>query len=398
MKSIHGGDEIIVMAQNYYDILGVSKSASQEEIKKAYRKSARKWHPDINPGNSEAEKKFKDISMAYEALGDAEKRKLYDEFGEDGLQSGFDADSARQYKQWNDAQKSRQWGGFQQGGQAGAEFGRYTSYEDIFGDMFGFGGDRGFGFKGRQASRKGRDIEHEMEIDLISALKGFETELAMQKATSCPKCRGAGMDPSAPVTTCSRCGGTGRMNVAEGPMTFTQVCPECQGQGKKGQICPDCGGNGQVLGTEKIRVTIPAGVKEGSKIRIAGKGEPGVNGGAPGDLYLIVREKPHPVLKREGDNLYMEAPITVYEAIAGGSITIPTVEGQIKVKVPPGSQSGQTLKLKGKGAVNTKTKQKGDLLVKLIVKVPKTSDNEIIEAAQKMESHYSDDVRKNIKL
>ncbi len=377
------------MARDFYKILGVSKNASQDEIKKAYRKLARKWHPDINPGNKEAEQKFKDISSAYQCLGNEEKRKLYDEFGEDGLQAGFDADKARQYSQWQ----------AYQGGtgktQREEAFGRYQSYEDIFGDLFGGGGPGGFS---SARAAKGRDIEHEMTIDIISALRGFSTELSMQKVKECPTCQGSGNDPNAAVTPCPHCGGSGRQQVAQGPMQFTKACPHCQGHGQIGTPCKSCGGMGQIMGEENIRVVIPKGVKEGSKVRVAGKGEPGLNGGPPGDLYLIVHIKPHPLLKREGNHILMEVPVTVREAVAGGEIMIPTIEGQLKLKVPPGSQSGQTLRLKGKGAVDLKTKKPGDLLVKLVVKVPKTDNQEIINAVKKMDAYYEGNVRSGISL
>ncbi len=377
------------MARDFYKILGVSKDASQEDIKKAYRKLARKWHPDINPGNKEAEQKFKDISSAYQCLGNKEKRKLYDEFGEEGLQAGFDAEKARQYSQWG-AQGARE----QTRGEGG--FGRYQSYEDIFGDLFGAGsGARGFS---STRSTKGRDVEHEMTIDLISALRGFETELAMQKMTPCPVCNGSGNDPGASLTPCPYCGGSGRQQVAQGPMHFTKACPHCHGHGQIGKPCPRCGGNGQVMGEEKIRVVIPRGVREGSKVRVAGKGEPGMNGGPPGDLFLRIHINPHPLLKREGDNLLMEVPVTVREAMAGGEITIPTIDGQLKLKVPPGSQSGQTLRLKGKGAVNVKTQKPGDLLVKLSVKVPKTDKKEILDTVKQMDGLYEPDVRSGIRI
>jgi molecular chaperone DnaJ len=379
----------IIMAKDFYEILGVKKTATEEEIKKAYRKLARKWHPDVNPGRKEAEQRFKEISEAYDCLGNKEKRKLYDEFGKEGLQSGFDAEKARQYKQWGSFQ--------QQARQKGGEpFGRYQSYEDIFGDLFGFEG-------GPSASRgtaavAGRDIEHEMTIDLLSALKGFETNLSMQKPGPCGVCNGTGTDPKAAMSACTTCGGSGRLNVAQGPMQFTKACPRCKGHGQIGKPCRQCGGSGQVMATETIRVTIPQGVKEGSKVRVAGKGEPGFYGGPAGDLYLIIHIEPHPLLRREEDNLLMEVPVTVREAMLGGTIRIPTVEGEVNLKVPAGSQSGQTLKLKGKGAVNLKTKRRGDLMVKLVVKVPKTEDREVLEAVQKMDRYYEEDVRRAVRL
>ncbi len=373
------------MAEDLYKILGVPKKATKEEIKKAYRKLARKWHPDINPGNKEAEQKFKDISHAYGCLGNEEKRKLYDEFGEDGLKSGFDAEKVRNY---------RNWGSFQQAGQGTSEheFGQYHSYEDLFGNLF----DSGAGYS-RARPERGRDIEHKLTIDLLSALQGLSTELVMQKMVQCAGCKGSGMDMSSPITTCSKCNGSGRENIARGPLHFTRACSDCHGNGKKGKTCSACAGNGHVLGTEKIRVTIPKGVKEGSKVRVAGKGEPGMNN-RDGDLYLIIHVKPHSFINREGDDLCMEVPITVREAIAGGTITIPTVDGPVNVKIPPGSQSGQTLKLKERGAVNIKSKKRGNLLVKLVVKVPKTTDKEILEAAENMDKFYSEDVRGGMKL
>lgn len=377
------------MTDDYYRILGVDRNASQEQIKKAYRKLARKYHPDINPGDKEAEKKFKDISMAYGCLGNEEKRKIYDEFGEEGLRSGFDAENARKYKEWQSEKQKT-------GSGQGDEFGRYYSYEDIFGDIFG-AGSSSRGYQGSSAIR-GRDIEHEISIDLISALKGIKTQFSIQRMINCNKCNGTGFDMSKSVSTCSMCGGSGRFNVAEGPIQFTKPCPQCNGHGQVGQICNRCSGNGKVMGTDKIMVTIPKGVKEGSKVRVAGKGEPGMNNGPSGDLYIIIHVKPHNLLKREGDNILMDLPVTISEVINGSEINVPTVEGPLKLKVPPKSQSGQTLRLKGKGAFNPKTKKAGDLMVRLVVKVPQTDDKDAGEMAKKMGSFYKGDLRKDIRI
>ncbi len=390
------------MTDDFYKILGVSKDASQEEIKKAYRKLARKWHPDLNPGNQDAEKKFKDVSRAYEALGNEDKRKLYDEFGEEGLQSGFNAEQARDYKEWRSAGQgfSRDGGrGWAGAGASAGGFGQYSAYEDIFGDLFGFGGGSGAGADfGREHPSRGRDLEHEMTIDLLSALQGFQTELAMEKPVSCVRCGGGGQEPGSTMRPCPACGGSGRLNVAEGPMQFTRACPQCRGHGQVGTSCSQCGGSGQVRGTERIRVNIPKGVREGSRVRVAGKGEPGRGGGPAGDLYLVIHVKPHPLLRREGDDLHMELPLTVQEAMAGASITIPIPGGSVNVKVPPKSQSGQTLRLKGKGAYNAKKKTEGDLLVKLSVKVPRTDDPGALEAAGRLEEEYREGVRKDLRL
>jgi molecular chaperone DnaJ len=381
--------------RDFYQILGIQKNASEEQVKKAYRKLARKWHPDINPGNKEAEQRFKDISMAYDVLGKPEKRKLYDEFGEEGLQSGFDSQKAREYKKWSGFQQDQSnWQG------STTDFGRYQSYEDIFRDINN-GGEQFYEYDGNfygSRSITGHDIEYDIEIDLVSALKGFETDLSIQKQKICPDCGGAGTELHSQEGLCLNCGGTGKVNVARGPMKFTRNCPQCGGKGKTGKICSNCSGRGSVIDIERIRVNIPQGVKEGSRVRVAGKGEPGLGGDLAGDLYLIIHIKPHPFLKREGDNIFMEVPVSVAEAIAGGTIKIPTLDGHVNLKIPPQSQSGQLLKLKGKGAVDTKTKKKGDLLVKLIVKVPKTKNNEILEAARKMEKFYTDDIRAEIKI
>lgn len=375
------------MSDDFYEILGVPRNADSDEIKKAYRKLARKWHPDINPGNPEAEKRFKEISEAYDCLGNEEKRKLYDEFGKEGLQSGFDAEKVRRYRQW-----STYGAGEPEG--VSRDFGRYQSYEDVFGDLFGF--ETGAG--GAHAPTPGRDVEHEMTIDLVSALRGFETELTMQTLKPCRSCSGSGLDPAAGMSTCGVCGGSGRVKVGGGPLHFTKPCPECGGHGRVGRPCPSCRGQGRLPGTETIRVTIPKGVKEGSRVRVAGKGEPGLNGGSPGDLYLLIHVKDHPFLKRIGDDLIMEVPVTVREAAAGGGIKIPTIDGEIVLKVPPGSQNGQTLRVRGKGAFNPKTKTRGDLLVKLSVRLPTIKNREVLEAAEKMEKYYEGDVRAGIRF
>jgi molecular chaperone DnaJ len=379
------------MVMNYYDILGVQKNASDDEIKKAYRKLARKWHPDINPENTEAEKKFKEISKAYEVLKKPELRKLYDEFGEDGLQSGFDAEKARSHKEWQQYRRRRHTGD-------DSQHGRSTSFEDIFGDIFGRvdeGSHSEGDFRGSFPSR-GSDIESEVAIDLVSALKGSEVDLAIQLPVLCPRCNGSGVDVASPETICTACSGLGKQNVGKAPMTFTRYCPVCGGSGKRNRRCPQCNGIRQIEGQEHIRVTIPKGVKDGFRVRLPGKGEPGRNGGSSGDLFLKIHIAPHPFLTRKGDDLYLEAPVTISEAINGGKIVIPTIDGKVQLSIPPGSQSGQSLKLKGRGAFNPKTRQIGDLFVKLIVKIPKTRDPEIVEAAKRMDPYYPKDIRADL--
>ncbi|MGH7767691.1 MAG: DnaJ C-terminal domain-containing protein [Candidatus Binatia bacterium] len=326
--------------RDFYQILGVPRGASQDEIRKTYRKLARKYHPDINPGNKEAEAKFKDISSAHDVLSDPEKRKLYDEFGEAGLASGFDADKARTYKQWQE-QASRTGGWYGGGARPGAG-GGFSAQEfdindlgDIFGDLGGM-----FGRARRQAQTgplQGQDIEAAMDIDFLDAVRGFQTALALQR--------------------------------------------------------PDGAGNAQ---PETIRVNIPPGAETGRRIRIPGKGGPGVRGGPPGDLYITPRVRPHPLLTREGRDLTMDLPITIGEAIRGATVEVPTPTGPVKVKIPPGAQSGQFLRVKGKGVPAHGKSPPGDLYLRLMVQVPR--DGVAPEAVEKIDQAYEGDVRKNLRL
>lgn len=379
--------------QEFYDVLGVKKTASTEEIKKAYRKLARKYHPDVNPGNNVAEEKFKSISQANEALSDPEKRKIYDEFGEEGLRAGFDPEQARQYRQWQQA------GGFGAGARAhgaGASSDqggfRYSGFEDIFGDIFG--GAAG----ARTGPMKGRDVESELEIDFITAIRGATTRITLHKNHSCTRCGGSGRVSTGSDSVCKSCNGTGQTRVAQGPFNFMQTCPECGGTGRSGEICPECHGSGAMPGIETIDVNIPAGVDDGSRIRLAGKGEPGQAGGQPGDLYIVTRVRPHPVFKREGDSLLLDVPVTVSEAMNGADISVPTPGGPVQLKIPRGTRSGQRLRLKGKGVPNLKTKTPGDMYVTVRVQVPHADNPEAEEAARALDRYYRGDLREEIRL
>jgi curved DNA-binding protein len=325
--------------RDLYKILGVQRGASQDEIRKIYRKLARKYHPDINPGNKEAEAKFKEISGAQDVLSDPKKRKLYDEFGEAGLASGFDAEKARTYKQWQDqASRTGGWaggGGARRGAGFGAQEFDMNDLGNIFGDLGGMFG------RGRAQPRTGpipgQDIEAAMDIDFLDAVRGFQTALSLQR--------------------------------------------------------PDGAG---ATWPETIRVNIPPGAETGRRIRIPGKGEAGVRGGPPGDLYITPRIRPHPLLTREGRDLTMDLPITIGEAIRGATVEVPTPTGTVKVKIPPGAQSGQLLRVKSKGVPAHGKSPAGDLYLRLMVQVPK--DGVAGEAVEKIDQAYTEDVRKDLRL
>ena len=369
---------------DYYQILGVERGASRDEIRKAYRKLARKYHPDINPGNKDAENKFKDLSVAYDVLGDEKKRKLYDEFGEAGLAAGFDADKARSYQQWR-----------QQSERAG---GAYEFNFDDLGDLFGgFGGAFREGAKAEAGPLQGRDIESSMEIDFLDAVRGFHTSITLERPVSCDVCRGTGTKPGTKPRTCPECRGSGAKSVARGPMQFRQTCPRCLGTGRlPGDPCATCGGSGRVVRPDTIRVNVPPGAEPEKRIRLRGKGEAGVRGGPAGDLYITPRIRPHPILTRSGRDLTMDLPITVGEALRGADVDVPTPSGAIKVRIPTGAQSGQLLRIKGKGVAAHGQTPAGDLYLRLMVRVPKgTFAHDVIE---KIDQAYAEDVRGNVRL
>lgn len=370
--------------RDYYQILGVDRSAPHEEIRTAYRKLARKYHPDINPGNKEAESRFKEISGAHDVLSDPEKRKLYDEFGETGLAAGFDAEKARSYRQWQE-QSARA---------SGTQEFDVGDLGDLFGDLGGiFGADR----RTRPGPMRGQDIQAAMEIDFLDAVRGFQTSLTLQRPVSCDSCHGTGTRPGSTSTTCPECRGTGSKSMVDGPLQFRRTCPRCRGSGQlPGDPCAACGGTGQLLRPETIRVNIPPGAEPGKWIRLRGKGETGVRGGPAGDLYIVPRIRPHPLLTRSGRDLTMDLPITVGEAVRGATVEVPTPVGKVKVKIPAGAQSGQRLRVKGKGVPAHGQSPAGDLYLRLMVRVPKEKvAHEVIE---KIDQAYTEDVRKDVRL
>jgi molecular chaperone DnaJ len=354
--------------KDYYQVLGVPKNASAAEIKKAYRKLAQQFHPDANPGNAQAEERFKEISAAYDVIGDADKRARYDEVREMAA-SGVGA------------------GGFPGGGWSGGPGGGSVRFEDLgdLGDLFGglFGGAGG---RARQAAR-GADLETEVTVSFDDAMSGTTVPVRIQGPAPCETCHGSGAAPGTSPVTCPRCGGAGQVAVNQGLFQMSQTCPQCRGSGRIVETpCPTCGGSGSQRRTRSLQVKIPAGVKDGARIRLAGRGEPAPAGGAHGDLYVRVRVRPHRFFGRKGNDLTLDLPVTFAEAALGADVEVPTLNGTVRMKVPAGTPNGKTFRLKGKGA--PKRGGLGDLLVTTRVEIPQRlskGEKELLKQLQEQE-------------
>lgn len=388
------------MADDYYQILGVPRTASAEDIKKAFRKLARQYHPDVNPNNKGAEEKFKQLNTAFEVLGDEKKRKLYDEFGEDAEKIGFDEKKAGAYRAYKAAQSAGGGGGGIPYGAEGVDLG--DLFNDIFGRSGGGGGggvDLGdlFGRRARSASpERGEDLTTQVQVSLAEAVTGTERTLSLRRPGRCSKCQGRG--DSGQTGTCPTCHGTGRARRAGGLFGGSGACPTCHGTGRAAEPCPQCGGTGLQEETTRLTVKIPAGVQTGSKVRLAGQGAAGERGGPPGDLYIEVTVAEHPLVRREGDDLHLDLPVTVAEALLGADVRVPTFQGEVTVKVPQGSQSGRRMRLKGRGVPSLKGGTPGDLYLHLQVKVPEDATPEAREAAEALSRLYRGDIRQELRL
>ncbi|WP_113927497.1 molecular chaperone DnaJ [Bacillus sp. P14.5] len=332
--------------RDYYEVLGVENGASKDEIKKAYRKLSKKYHPDINK-EADANEKFKEISEAYEVLSDEQKRAQYDRFGHTDPNQGF--------------------GG---GGDFGGGFG---GFEDIFNTFFGGGG--GGRRRDPNAPRAGADLQYTMSVTFEEAVFGKETDIEIPKEEECDTCDGSGAKPGTKPETCKHCQGTGQLNVEQntpfGRIVNRRVCHHCHGTGKFiKEKCNTCGGNGKVQKRRKIHVKIPAGIDEGQQLRVSGQGEPGVNGGPPGDLYVVFHVRPHEFFERDGDDIYCEMPITFVQSALGDEIEVPTLHGKVKLKVPAGTQTGTKFRLRGKGVPNVRGYGTGDQHIRVKVVTP----------------------------
>lgn len=336
--------------RDYYEVLGVQKSASDDEIKKAFRKMSKKYHPDLNPGNKEAEEKFKEVNEAYQVLSDSDKKSKYDQFGHAGVDPNFGAG-----------------GGY---GSAGFDFG------DIFGDIFGgFGG--GFGGGRRNGPRRGNDIRRVIDISFEETAFGCTKKMNIQTQEKCEECGGTGAKKGTTVTTCSHCSGTGRVKTQQrtilGYMTTETTCPQCNGEGKIiKEPCRECRGTGAVRRNKTIEVQIPSGIDDNQTIQLSGKGEAGSKGGPNGDLLITVRVRPHDIFQRRGNDVFINMPISFVEAALGANVKVPTIDGGcVELTIPEGTQAGTRFRMKGKGIPYLRSKSRGDQYVTVEIEIPR---------------------------
>jgi len=363
--------------KDYYQILEVNRNASLSEIKKAYRKLARKYHPDLNPGDKQAEQRFKEITEAYEVLKDPKKKKQYDTYGSVG-------------GQFKNGRNFSNFEGFDFNAPGSSSFG------DIFETIFGGG------FQGRTKARpnrpeRGEDLHYRINLSFVDAAKGIETPIQVVRKDRCGTCGGKGVHPGSSKTVCPVCQGSGKVQRQSGFMKFASPCTQCGGSGYlPGKPCATCGGDGRIDRVTRIRARIPAGVDDQSKVRLAGKGNAGRFGGPPGDLIITIQVTPHAFFKRRGQDLEILLPITYSEAALGAKVEVPTLDGHTLLKVPPAVPSGRKLRLKGKGVVNPKTKARGDMIVEIKIVPPPTKDLEIRELLRKIEKIAPYDPRENL--
>jgi len=332
--------------RDYYEILGVSRDADADALKKAYRALAMRDHPDRNPDDPEAEGRFKEASEAYAVLSDAQKRGAYDRFGHAGVGGGA------------------QGGGF-------TDFGDLGNFTDLFDDLFGdlFGGRRGARRRGR--GQRGADLRYNLSLDLGEVLEGFESTIKIPKMRPCNTCEGSGVEPGSSPETCDSCRGSGQMVLQQGFFRVSRPCDVCAGSGEiVRNRCTDCRGQGRLEGQQTISIRIPAGVDDGTRLRLAGEGEAGISGGPPGDLYVVVSLRAHELFERDGPDVHCRVPITMAQAALGAEIEVPTLDGVVKVRVPDGTQSGVVMRLRGKGVPTLRSPSRGDQLLHIFVETP----------------------------
>ena len=379
--------------KDYYQILGVKKDAKADEIKKAYRKLARKFHPDVNPNDKTAEEKFKEIQEAYDVLSDEKKRKVFDRFG-------YYADNLDVNSPYATGATGGAGGGFDFSGfdfEPGGSGGSSSSFRDIFSDLFS-GGAKREPEPPRPQPKKGRDIEMPLALSFEESVTGLTTNITVNRSEQCSRCQGAG-DTGGPVVVCPTCKGTGQVQRSGGRLQFSQTCPDCEGTGRRRSPCSLCNGKGVTPKTEQVKIRIPAGVDTGSRVRIPKKGEGGRLGAPPGDLFILTNVGKHRYFTRKGDNIYVTVPITVPEAALGAKIEVPTVEGKAQLKIPSGTESGQKFRLRDRGFPSLRNPNlRGDQFVEVKITLPRVISEETKELLRQFEKANAESPRRAMGL
>ena len=380
--------------QDYYQVLGVSREAKADDIRKSYRKLARKYHPDLNPGDKAAEERFKKVQEAYDVLSDSKKRQVYDQYGfyAENIPPGGPGAGSASYG------PGMGFGGFDfsdfvnaGGGPAGAGAGGASgpgAFRDIFSQFFG--GRRGE--HGATVPEKGSDLEYGLNIGFWESIRGTQVRLSVARQETCETCGGSGAAGSA-STVCQECDGTGNVTQMAGAMKFSLTCPRCDGKGRLRNVCPTCHGDGRISKSDLVEVRIPPGAQAGSRLRVAGKGNAGRAGAPPGDLYITVRVEPHSFFRREGDDIHIQVPVTVSEAGLGAKIEVPTIDGRALLKVPQGTQNLQKFRLREKGVLNTRKNKRGDEIVEVVIQAPKVHDERTKELLRELAQLNAEDPR-----
>jgi len=384
--------------KDYYALLGVDRKAKPEQIRKAYRRLARKYHPDVNPGNKAAEEKFKEIQEAYDVLGDEKKRKIYDQYGfySDNIPPGGYGPPGGDVRVPGFDFSGFDFSDFMRGEESTQGFG--GAFRDLFSQFFSRRRERQPEPE-RPGPERGSDIEHRMRLSFWDAIRGTQVRITVARQEACSTCRGTGIGTGS-QTTCAACSGTGTVARQTGVMRFSLTCPQCGGSGRQRQRCVACGGEGHFSKPESFEVRIPPGVDTGSRVRVPGKGNAGVGGGPPGDLYIITEVEPHPYFERKGDNIYVKLPVTVTEAALGAKVEVLTLDGLTTIKIPPGTQSGQKLRLRGKGAPSLRSGAagvRGDQFVEVQVTIPRVADERSKELLRELARLNPEDPRREMK-
>jgi len=374
----------------YYETLGVARKAAADDIRKAYRKLARKYHPDLNPGDKSSEERFKNVQEAYDVLSDPKKRQMYDQYGFYS-ESGYAATGGP----GGGPGPGMDFGGFDFSDFQGATGGRRTEtgaggFRDIFSQFFG-----GHGDEPQPQAEKGGDLEYVMDIDFWQAIRGTQARVNITRYEVCGTCHGSGSTGAGEVT-CPQCKGTGNVTQMAGAMKFNLTCPRCNGSGKLRNACPTCGGDGRVTRTESVEIRIPPGARSGSRLRVPGKGNAGTMGAPPGDLYITTKVEEHPFFHRESDNIEIKVPVAVWEAALGAKIEVPTIDGRTLLKIPQGTRNGQRFRLREKGVLNSRTNQRGDQIVEVAIEAPDPRDERTRELLRELAKLQPEDPRSEI--